>query len=261
MEPVLAEGISSTMDRNGVRGGSGASTRQRLLDAAQRLFAERGYDGTSLRGLAEAAEANIAAVNYHFRSKEGLLQAVIARAMAPVNAERDRRLNDLLAGGTPSPEQLVRAFIEPGLDLAGHHNDRAPAVAKFLGRVLFDPSPRIRQIFADQVDPIEGRYLDALRQALPDHDADTILFGYTSMLGLLALHQADAFTGISWRPPPGPAGAGGAVARTSTRERLIAFIVAGLTHGLAPDGTTNQPAGTPNDNPLSRELPRRRRRE
>lgn len=219
------------MDRNGaIGGGPGAATRQRLLDAAQHLFAERGYEGTSLRGLAEAAEANIAAANYHFRSKEGLLQAVIARAMAPVNAERERRLNDLLAAGAPELEQLVRAFVEPGLDLAGHHGDRGPAVARFLGRVLFDPSPRIRQLFADQVDPVEGRYLDALRRALPGHDADTVLFGYTSLLGLLALHQADAFAGISWRPAPGRTDGGDAAA--GARERLIAFVTAGLRHGL-----------------------------
>jgi hypothetical protein len=160
--------------------------------------------------------------------------------------------------GAPSPEQLVRAFIEPGLDLAGHYGGQGPAVARFLGRVLFDPSPRMRQVFADQVDPVEGRYLDALRHALPGHDADTVLFGYTSMLGLLALHQADAFTGIRWRSEPGPADDGPAVLRTSTRERLIAFVPAGLTRGLTPQETTHQPAGTTHERPLSRRPPQAR---
>lgn len=206
--------------------GAVEGTRARLLDEAERLFAERGYEGTSLRALAEAAEANIAAVNYHFRSKEGLLQAVIARAMAPVNTERDKRLRALQApGGRPSIEQVVRAFVEPGLDLTSHHGARGPAVARFLGRVLLDPSPQIRQLFADQVDPVEGRYLDALRKAMPEQDADTVLFGYTSMLGLLALQQAATFDGIRWRST-----------RTNTRsdrkrdrERLITFLTAGLT--------------------------------
>jgi AcrR family transcriptional regulator len=220
--------MSGTMDENG---GSGAATRQRLLDAAERLFAERGYEGTSLRGLADAAGANIAAVNYHFRSKEGLLQAVIARAMTPVNAERDRRLSDLRAGGeAPSVEQLVRAFIEPGLELLDHHGGREPQVARFIGRVLLDPSPRIRQLFADQVDPVEGRYLDALRLALPDRDADSVLFGYTSMLGLLALHQAGTFTAIRWRDA-GRSRSADPVARDAARQRLIAFVTAGLTSG------------------------------
>lgn len=123
----------------------------------------------------------------------------------------------------------MRAFVQPGLDLASHHGTRAPAVARFIGRVLFDPSPRIRQLFADQVDPVEGRYLDALRNSAPHQDADTVAFGYTTMLGLLALHQAATFTPIRWRtnpPTPGP---------HDDPERLIAFLTAGLTHILNPD--------------------------
>ncbi|ONI91569.1 hypothetical protein ALI22I_08080 [Saccharothrix sp. ALI-22-I] len=98
----------------------------------------------------------------------------------------------------PLVERLVRAFVEPGLELIDHHGDRGPAVTKFIGRVLFDPSPRIRQLFVDQVDPVEGRYLDALREALPDLDDDTILFGYTSMLTLLAVQQAATFNEVRW---------------------------------------------------------------
>lgn len=212
-------------------GGTAAFTRRRLLDTAERLFAERGYEGTSLRALADAAEANVAAVNYHFRSKEGLLQAVVARAMEPVNAERDRRLSDLRARhDAPSVEQLVRAFTEPGLELIDHHGERGPAVAKFIGRVLFDPSPRIRQLFADQVDPVEGRYLEALRRALPDRDTDTILFGYTSMVALLAVQQAATFTEVRWNLSAD--GTNDGHPRSSTRERLVAFLTAGLTHGL-----------------------------
>jgi AcrR family transcriptional regulator len=206
---------------------AGDATRERLLDEAQRLFAERGYEGTSLRALADAASANIAAVNYHFRSKEGLVRAVVARAMEPVNAERDQRLRTLQAeGGRPSVEQIVRAFVEPAMDLASHHGARGPAVAKFLGRVLFDPSPRIRQLFADQVDPVEGRYLDALRDATDGQDTSTVVFGYTSMIGMVALHQAAAFGAIRWRGGHAEPGS------PDDRERLIAFVTAGLTHGL-----------------------------
>jgi AcrR family transcriptional regulator len=213
----------------------GSATYERLLNAAERLFAERGYEGTSMRALADAAEANVAAVNYHFRSKEGLLQAVVARAMSPVNAERSRRLDSLYASHSRPPiEELVRAFVEPGLDLLDHHGDRGPAVARFIGRVLFDPSPRIRQLFADQVNPVEGRFLDALRLALPDRDADTILFGYTTMLGVLALHQAATFTSVRWQFGTGQARESD---RDRDRERMVAFLTVGLTRGLPADGS------------------------
>jgi len=205
----------------------GDATRQRLLDEAEAMFAERGYEGTSLRALVVAAEANIAAVNYHFRSKEGLLRAVVDRAMAPVNAERERRLGELQTLGSPATlEQIVRAFVEPGLDLTRHHGVRGPAVAKFIGRVLFDPSRRIRELFADQVDQVEGRYLDALRDAAPGAGAGAILFGYTSMLGLLALHQAATFAALHWRHTSATSDS------HDDRERLITFLTAGLSQIL-----------------------------
>lgn len=211
-----------------------APTPSRLLDAAERLFGERGFDGTSLRAVAEAAGANIAAVNYHFGSKDRLLRAVVARAMGPVNADRHRRLDTLEARYVhPTIAQLVRAFVEPGLDLINHHGERGPAVARFVGGVLFDPSPRIRQLFAEQVDPVEGRYLDALRAALPDQAPDGVLFGYTSMLGLLALRQRGALADVGWRGPRDGASdraAGGAL----ERERLVAFLTAGFTDLARP---------------------------
>ena len=69
------------------------STRDRLLDVAERLFAERGVDATSLRAITTEAEANLASVNYHFGSKDGLFLEILARRTAPVNAERLRLLS------------------------------------------------------------------------------------------------------------------------------------------------------------------------
>ena len=65
-----------------------STTRYRILDTAESLFAEQGFSATSLRNITTAAGVNLAAVNYHFRSKEGLIEAVFARRVAPLNAER-----------------------------------------------------------------------------------------------------------------------------------------------------------------------------
>lgn len=200
------------------------STRERLLNVAEQRFGEGGYEGTSLRAITVAAAANIAAVNYHFGSKEALLRAAVARAMAPVNTERRRRLDQLEAAGPPSAEQLIRAFVEPGLDLVLRRGERGAVVARFIGRIAFDPSQRIRELYVAESDPIEARYLAALQAALPHAAPEAVAFGYVNMLGLLALHQSQALTpvpgGVELEDP-------GKLA-----ENLIAFLVAAFDRGL-----------------------------
>jgi AcrR family transcriptional regulator len=205
------------------------STRERLLNIAEQRFGEGGYEGTSLRAITVAAAANIAAVNYHFGSKEALLRAAVARAMAPVNTERRRRLDQLEAKGEPNAEQLIRAFIEPGLDLVLRRGERGPVVARFIGRVAFDPSQRIRELYAAESDPVEARYLAALQLALPTAAPESVAFGYVNMLGLLALHQSQALT----RPPGAePPGIDGSEDPGKLAENLIAFLVAAFDRGL-----------------------------
>ncbi|MEV6410120.1 TetR family transcriptional regulator [Kribbella sp. NPDC051718] len=205
------------------------STRERLLNIAEQRFGEGGYEGTSLRAITVAAAANIAAVNYHFGSKEALLRAAVARAMAPVNTERRRRLDQLEAKGEPTAEQLIRAFIEPGLDLVLRRGERGPVVARFIGRVAFDPSQRIRELYAAESDPVEARYLAALQTALPNAAPESVAFGYLNMLGLLALHQSQALT----RPPGAePPGSDDGEDPGKLAENLIAFLVAAFDRGL-----------------------------
>jgi AcrR family transcriptional regulator len=201
------------------------STRERLLNVAEQRFGEGGYEGTSLRAITVAAEANIAAVNYHFGSKEALLRAAVARAMAPVNTERRRRLDQLEGAGHPTPEQLIRAFIEPGLDLILQRGERGPTVARFIGRIAFDPSRRIREVYAAEADPVEARYLAALQAALPHTAPDSVAFGYVNLLGLLALHQSRVLSRV-----PGVVDDYEDPSRLSAD--LIAFAVAGFDRGL-----------------------------
>ena len=111
------------------------ATRDRLLDAAERLFAEHGYQATTMRGLTSEAEANIAAVNYHFGCKQSLLEAVVHRALAPVvdgaAAAAGRR-----SGEDPSVEEVVEAIVGPLFECA--------EAAPLLGRLFVDPDPEMR---------------------------------------------------------------------------------------------------------------------
>jgi AcrR family transcriptional regulator len=200
------------------------STRERLLNIAEQRFGEGGYEGTSLRAITVAAAANIAAVNYHFGSKEALLRAAVARAMAPVNTERRRRLDQLQAKGQPTAAQLIRAFVEPGLDLVLRRGERGPVAARFIGRIAFDPSQRIRELYAAESDPVEARYLAALQEALPTAEPEAVAFGYVNMVGLLALHQSQALSRVP--------GAEDAEDPGKLAENLIAFLVAAFDRGL-----------------------------
>src|SRR3954466_13792496 len=93
-----------------------SDTRERILDTAERLFAERGFGATSLRSIIASAEVNLAAVHYHFRSKEALLEAVIVRRLEPLNRERLELLDqyEREAGKWgPSLEQILDALLSP----------------------------------------------------------------------------------------------------------------------------------------------------
>src|ERR1700735_4839102 len=103
-------------------------TKTRILDAAEKLFGEKGFDGTSLRDITAEADVNLAAVNYHFQSKESLIEAVIMRAAGPIN---DKRLAMLEASGPdPTIENILEAFVAPILEY--DYERMAPLMARVL---------------------------------------------------------------------------------------------------------------------------------
>jgi AcrR family transcriptional regulator len=199
------------------------ATAERLMDVAEQLFAEHGYEGTTLRAVVSIAGVNLSAVKYHHQSKDGLLRAVVGRAMAPVNAERDRRLAELEARATaPTIEEVVRAFVEPGLRITDMHGDRGPTIARLVGGVVFEPGARVRQLVAEETTAIADRCVTALCRAMPTLTPAAVLLGYTAMVGLLAQHQAGINAELHRR--------GDLVG--SEPENLIRFIVAGFANGL-----------------------------
>src|SRR2546430_15599341 len=91
-------------------------TRTRILDAAEELFMLHGFEGTSMRILTAKAGVNLAAVNYHFGSKDALIEAVFRRRLDPMNVARIGELDKLAAAeSAPPPDAVLRAFITPRL--------------------------------------------------------------------------------------------------------------------------------------------------
>lgn len=160
-----------------------ADTRERLLDAAERLFAEQGMAGASLRRITSEAGANLAAVNYHFGSKLELVRAVIERRLEPINAERLERLDALEARPEgPDLRSLLRAFLAPALNL-GLREGREFFV--FIARAHTNPSPELRALVKDQFRVVAARYSAGFHACLPQLDMQQLMWRVHFVIGSL----------------------------------------------------------------------------
>ena len=148
-----------------------SDTKTRLLDAAEQLFAEHGIAETSLRDITTHAEANLAAVNYHFGGKDGLLAAVFDRRLRPVNQERLELIGafESAAGGRPVPlEQILYANLAPPFRTLDEWGESGQRFMRIVARINADPSSSIHQAFLRHFDGIRKRFLAALGRTLPE---------------------------------------------------------------------------------------------
>jgi len=148
---------------------SGASdTRKRLLEAAESLFIDSGYEAMSLRQVTAKADANLAAVNYHFGSKEALMQELLAQRLDQLNRERLQLLGACEAqwpNGLDAAAVLGILFI-PAFRIS-HDGNGGKLFMRLLGRVYSDHSPFISNYLQAHYKPIFGRFFDAFSRALP----------------------------------------------------------------------------------------------
>jgi len=164
-------------------------TKSRILDAAERLFLEHGFEATSLRQLTAAAGVNLAAVNYHFGSKEELFQAVLTRRLDPMNQERIDLLTKLEreAGGKPlSCEKVLFAMLIPALKLARDERRGGKNFLRLLGRAYADPAPFIRHFLSQQYAGMIGRYKEAFLRALPQLSRQELTWRLHFVMGALS---------------------------------------------------------------------------
>ncbi len=140
------------------------ATRVRILDSAERLFAAEGLDAPSLREITSAAGVNLAAVNYHFQSRDSLVDAVLARRVRPINERRLELLDEALAApGGPTLEGVLEAFLRPVAEAAARYPDFAP----LMGRVHSAPPELIQRMFVAHLAPVAGRFEAAVQAVTP----------------------------------------------------------------------------------------------
>ena len=146
---------------------SETTTRERILDVAERLFAESGFEATSLRQITTDADANLAAVNYHFGSKDELIRQVLARRIGQLNAQRMQMLDDVEADSGPegpTVEQIVESFVGPPVRMAEHPDGRV--FRRLVGQAHAQPDHGLTEFIVGQFRDVAIRFAAAL-QATP----------------------------------------------------------------------------------------------
>jgi AcrR family transcriptional regulator len=164
-------------------------TKSRILDAAEALFMEHGFEATSLRQLTASAGVNLAAVNYHFGSKEDLFESVLTRRLDPMNQERIRLLDKLeqdAGGGALSCERILAAMLVPALTLARDSERGGKNFLRLLGRAYADPAPFIRQFLSAQYAGMIQRFKTAFARALPHLSAQELTWRLHFVMGALS---------------------------------------------------------------------------
>ena len=208
-------------------------TKARILDAAETLFMEHGYEATSLRSLTTAADVNLAAVNYHFGTKEELFQAVLTRRLDPMNQRRLDLLTRFEAESAPKPlscDRILSALLVPALALARDPERGGANFLRLLGRAYADPAPFIRRLLSDQYTDMIARFKAAFSRALPQMPRKELSWRLHFIMGALSytLAGTDALKIIAELNPY----------ETTNDElllrRLGPFLLAGLTAPL-PD--------------------------
>lgn len=163
-------------------------TKDRILDAAERLFAEQGFAATSLRQITAEAQVNLAAVNYHFKSKEALLAAVIDRTLAPINQRRLEVLDELEArtGSTGiSLDDAVRAFVAPALEARTTKREDMWHFPRLMARLMAEPDERVAPVLMPVLRDITNRFIPIFQRAMDVQDPVTVLWGAQFSIGCM----------------------------------------------------------------------------
>jgi AcrR family transcriptional regulator len=210
-----------------------ADTRERILSAAEALFMDRGFVSTSLRMITARAKVNLAAVNYHFGSKDALIREVFERHVAPLNQARIAYLDRLEADarGRPlSPEKIIEAMVAPALQVSRDPLRGGAVFLRLLGRAFSEPSEYMRAFLPAQYRAMVVRFKLALVRALPEVPEPELVWRMHFMFGAMSYAMAgnDALQLIS------TCNVEGADDAEAVIRRLVPFLTAGLQAGVTP---------------------------
>jgi AcrR family transcriptional regulator len=206
-------------------------TRTRILDVAEELFMLHGFEGTSMRVLTSKAGVNLAAVNYHFGSKDALIEALFRRRLDPMNTARIAELERLeteAKGRALAPQEIIRAFVGQSLRHMEDTKSGGRNFIRLLGRTYTEPTKPIRVLIGQLYAPTMARYKAALERALPHMPVEELVWRMHFMFGTLSytLAATDTVQLIAGCKPEDRYDA------RLLEDRLTAFLAAGLNAPL-----------------------------
>ena len=202
------------------------TSREKLIRSAERLFAEHGFDGVSVRDIANDAKVNSALVGYYFQSKEGLLSEVYTRHCEPLKAERARLLKQYSAKGrVASLEEVLEAFIRPSLE-ANQSSNGNYRFTRLRAILSAENSSLLEQLVGQNFDQSSKMFVAALSKCLPHLTREDVFWRFHFLLGAIYYtatgpHRVAALTkGVV--DPSDP---------RKTCEQLVRFAAAGFRSG------------------------------
>jgi len=211
---------------------SKVTTQQKILDAAEQLFAESGFSVTSLRQITSLAEVNLASVNYHFGSKKELIQAVLQRYLAVLMPRLDQEFNRLLATQQPVDlHSVLSVFIKPLVELERVKKGGSTAFLQLLGRGYTDVQGHLRWFFIHHYGRTLDKFVLLVQQSCPQLPASELFWRLHFSLGTIVFTMAssEALKDIAAADFKEVVEIDGVV------QRLIPYLAAGIAAPLDPN--------------------------
>ncbi|MGO2089441.1 MAG: TetR/AcrR family transcriptional regulator [Oceanisphaera sp.] len=167
-------------------------TKQKILDAAELLFAEQGFSDTSLRQITGDAGVNLASVNYHFGSKKDLIKAVMDRYLATFMPASDTALLHLLAQPSVTLHQVFNCFVAPLMQLANIHGQGPAIFLQLLGRGYIDNQGFLRWFIVNHYGQVLNNFTQAIKKAAPGLSSSDVFWRLHFTLGTVVFTMASS---------------------------------------------------------------------
>lgn len=205
------------------------TTKDKILNAAEKLFAEQGFNGTSLREITSAAEVNLAAVNYHFGSKKELIKAVMSRYMNELSPNLSATLASVCALEQPNLTQVFSAFVSPLVSLNEFRENGTAIFLLLLGRGYSDSQGFLRWFLTTRYPEVMENFVTAVKKAYPELSQEEMFWRLHFTMGtvVFTMSSSKALIDIALNDYQQD------VSITHIIEKIIPYVAAGVAAPVA----------------------------